>query len=165
MTEYTIDDLVPVGRLTTVRDDGFIRFIADESIERATEVFLIFPDHRVFLVTICDRKQYGGKDFVRFEEPEVSGEVRSVRQARVMLPPDEMQAASTPDLIGWHVTDGAGQCGEVTGMFYNGAHQVLNVRLADDRIIMLPWVDEWVSGRDDASRTLTVPRLGEMTEL
>ena len=164
MTEYTTDDLVPVGKLTTVREDGFIRFVCEELPDEVTEVFLIFPDDRVFLVTIRDRKSFGGKEYIAFEEPEVPEEVRQVRQVRVCLAPEALPE-DDDDVMGWVVTDGGTLLGEVTDVFYNGAHLVLEVRLQDGGDVLLPDVADWIAARDEQARTLIVPRLRELTEV
>lgn len=165
MRELSIDDLVQIGRLTSVREDGFIRCISEIPVEQLSEVFLIFPDNRVFLVTICDHKLFGGKDFLRFEEPETAEEMRLVKQARMMLPPDEAPEDESAEYVGWRVIDGDSLTGEVIDAFSNGAHVVLEIRLNDDSVVMLPDVPEWISSRDDATQTLTAPRLSEFAGL
>lgn len=77
-----------------------------------------------------------------------------VRVAREAVPvgDDELLVA---DLVGCRVLDVAGAAlGEVTGSFDSGAHEVLEVRAADGKEFMLPFVDAIVKEVDVAARRI-----------
>ncbi len=164
MKAFEIADLVPCGRLTTVRPDGWIRYLAEDEGTPEGDVFLIFPDDRVFLVKIRESKTIEGKTHLRFEEPEVPQEVSCVRDVRVMLSPDAVEA-DEDDLTGWTVMVSDQAFGEVTGMFFNGAHWVLEVELPDGAEVLVPLAGDWIASRDEATRTLQVPRAIELLGL
>ena len=79
---------------------------------------------------------------------------RTVRIPRqdIHVADDELLVA---DLVGCTVVDVAGATiGEVTGSFHSGAHEVLELRAADAREILLPLVDAFVVSIDVAGRRI-----------
>jgi 16S rRNA processing protein RimM len=73
-------------------------------------------------------------------------------RAAVPVGDDELLVA---DLIGCKVLDVTGaMLGEVTGSFDSGAHEVLEVRAADGRELMLPFVDAFVKEVDTDGRRI-----------
>jgi 16S rRNA processing protein RimM len=80
-------------------------------------------------------------------------------RAAVHVADDELLVA---DLVGCKVLDVAGtMLGEVTGSFDSGAHEVLEVRAADGKEFMLPFIDEFIREVDtDGKRIVCDPPPG-----
>jgi 16S rRNA processing protein RimM len=86
---------------------------------------------------------------------------RTLRLSRAAIPvaADELLVA---DLVGCKVYDVAGTAlGEVTGSFDSGAHEVLEVRAADHKEFMLPFIDAFIVSVDtDGKRIVCDPPPG-----
>jgi 16S rRNA processing protein RimM len=80
-------------------------------------------------------------------------------RAAVPVAADELLVA---DLVGCKVYDVAGTAlGEVTGSFDSGAHEVLEVRAADGKEFMLPFIDAFIREVDtDGKRIVCDPPPG-----
>lgn len=79
---------------------------------------------------------------------------RTVRIPRDAVPvaADELLVA---DLVGCTVVDVAGaDLGVVTGSFHSGAHEVLELRTADARELLLPLVDAFLVSIDVAAKRI-----------
>jgi 16S rRNA processing protein RimM len=59
------------------------------------------------------------------------------------------------DLVGCRVVDAAGQLlGEVTGSFDSGAHEILEVKRANGKELLLPFIDAFITNVDLEARTI-----------
>jgi 16S rRNA processing protein RimM len=90
----------------------------------------------------------------------------ALRGKKVRLPREAVHVADdellVADLVGCKVLDVAGtMLGEVTGSFDSGAHEVLEVRAADGKEFMLPFIDEFIREVDtDGKRIVCDPPPG-----
>jgi 16S rRNA processing protein RimM len=90
----------------------------------------------------------------------------ALRGRQVALPRDAVPVGDdellVADLVGCTVVDVEGTTlGEVTGSFYSGAHEVLEVRAPEGRELMLPFVDAFVKAVDtDGKRIVYDPPEG-----
>jgi 16S rRNA processing protein RimM len=76
----------------------------------------------------------------------------SLPRAAIAVAEDEILVG---DLVGCALVDLAGSAlGEVTGSFDSGAHEVLEVRAADGREFMVPFIDAFITDVDLPTRKI-----------
>jgi 16S rRNA processing protein RimM len=78
------------------------------------------------------------------------------------LQPMPDDRAYVHDLVGLSVIDGSGsEAGMVTGLLQMPAHEVYEVTMSDGRVVLIPAIDEFITGIDTGKRQMTVPRFEE----
>ncbi|HAN41242.1 MAG TPA: hypothetical protein DCQ12_04945 [Candidatus Cloacimonas sp.] len=142
-------DLIGIGRLGGSDPDGFHRVLVKPRFraffEDVTSVFLIFNSHRVFYVTICERKVKDQKILVRFAEDGIEAERRLHKETIVAIDPVDMEEDETLDyLLGYKVIFAEQDLGEVRNYFHNNAQYVLEIEMPDGSELLVPFVDHYV---------------------
>jgi ribosomal 30S subunit maturation factor RimM len=142
-------DLIPAGRLAYYPgDEGWMRFQPDTGVsgDLPEDVFLFFHPHKVWYVTIAERKIMNGKQLLRFSEPEVMDAVRENGRISLMLDPGDDASTDDPlpDLQDREVWFNGILVGRVTDWFSNGAQWVIVIGEGDSEF-MVPFVDEFIA--------------------
>lgn len=143
-------DLIGIGRLGGLDDEGFFQFLLKaqyrDEFERAEEVYLIFNSDRVFFVSISDRDISDRKLRLKFAEDGIAEERKLHREVILALQPEEDEASDEPDrLLGYTAIFQGREIGKVTDYFHNKAQYVLVLTAAGGREILIPLVERYVS--------------------
>jgi len=152
--------LTGIGKLGGRDADGFHHVMIKPGyrsvLAELSEVYLIFNSDRVFYVTISERKQSGKKTWLRFLEDGVSEEQPKHKDV-VLAIAEEAEDAVASDafsLAGYKVMIGNELLGEVVGVFYNGAQDVLQITDTAGIEVLIPMVDHYIESVQSDNRCI-----------
>jgi len=189
-----ISDLIPIGQVQTRKSsDGQQKVMLlklqkefQHLLTKIDDVFLLFTDHRVRYTKIIftQNGQTRSKDIeVSFDDEDVIEEIlgsgqrsadsekRTANSGRVQvcLDGDALSQIEDDDMyfdpVGMSVICDDEVVATIKGFFFNGAHDVYEILLADGREILFPDVDEWVTETNIPERYIKVRDLDQFINL
>jgi ribosomal 30S subunit maturation factor RimM len=168
-----ISDLVAIGRLGRQEPDGFhsVQFSQSYSnlFDQLSECFLIFNSHRVFFVTVADRKTTGKRLYYSFLEDGIAEECAKSSKILVALAPEDVAEQEKDDpvkgLFGYKVLYKNIEIGSVSDAMVNPMQSVLVIELNDGRELLVPNVETYVRSIDKKNRIIQMLNLDELLEL
>mgnify|MGYP000905886516 CR=1 FL=1 len=133
LRDYGMD--AQIGRETTPK----------EYISRLTEVFT-----EVRPVELEKAKLHGAGIVAKFQGIDTPEDAAALRGAVALYRKDFPEAEENEyywvDLIGCEVVNKEGQSiGQVKGMIDNGVHDILNVKRADGKEVLIPFVEDYLA--------------------
>lgn len=145
----TAQELIVIGRLGGQDATGWFKAMIKPGFRRRfdhlDEVYLIFEEHRVFYVSISDKKESGRESWLRFAEDGVAQERKLHKEAYIAIDAEETETDDdTDDLLGCDVVWQDNILGCVVDVFHNTAQEVLVVNTTPDVEIMIPFVEYYV---------------------
>ena len=165
-----LDDLYVIGRLGNVVKNGYVEFkpykIFQPAFFTLNDFFLFFPDHSVRYSKICDIKRKL-KYLIKFSDVEVLYGKEIKFPIKLAVSRDDIEILEKGDkryLINMKLYSKKQFCGKVVDIFYNGAHWVI-VAKCDSKIVMLPFVDEFVKSIDRNSNMLHYKNIDQFFDL
>lgn len=132
------------------------------------EFFVIIDEDKIRFIVTEKLTKKGRLLSGRFKNPEIVAELRKAAKVWLALNKEAYNDLVFPEekLIGLHVFHQDIEIGTVTDLFYNGAHNVLIIKLTDeDRTIMIPEVDVYITEKDFSSNRVVVRNIDELKEL
>jgi len=146
-----LKDLIPIARLTGLTDDGCLVLKTYKNFEddflKIQDLFLIFKDNRVRIVTLTDVK-VSKAIHIKIKEIDVLEEMTNPDEVKVCMAPDDVEAITNEDEedtpLGKDAVFNEAVIGKVTDWFDNTAHDVLVIVLKNESEIMVPDVDYYV---------------------
>jgi ribosomal 30S subunit maturation factor RimM len=163
-----VTDLIPLGRINPPDRKNYYRIILKSEFEEfpadITDLFLIFPDHRVRYVTIQDLRIESAKIWVKFLEDDVYPEINEFRRIRVMLDPKDYNNSTMGfDPYGMEVYKDGNLIGKITDYIDNSIQVVYTVELSDGKEFMFPGVEQYVESIDENG--IHVKNIDELIDL
>ncbi len=168
-----IKDLIKIGRLGSYADkDGLFRLISEDGFQPdywdLKDIFLVFPDNRVYYVTVNNWKRKNGKLFLDFVEKEIPGFVDDSKRTDVMVDPQTyhlLTGEETEKLYyGAEVVFNDVVIGVVDDSFNNSQYEIFQVILKDDeKEVMIPDVDQFIVSKSDS--VVVVQNVEDLLEL
>ncbi|PID29746.1 MAG: hypothetical protein CSB55_01250 [Candidatus Cloacimonadota bacterium] len=163
-----ITDLISAGRINPPDFKGYYRIVLNSDFEEfpagITDLFLVFPDHRVRYVTIDNLKNESGQIRVKFLEDDVYSEINEFKKIRVMLDPRDYNISAMGfDPCGTEVFKDGCLIGEIIDFFDNSMQTVYTVRLSCGKEFMVPDVERYVESVDE--KGIHVKNTDELIEL
>ncbi|MBN1326370.1 MAG: hypothetical protein JW996_00295 [Candidatus Cloacimonetes bacterium] len=144
-----ISDLIAIGKLSknntqqgfvTLRENSEFR----EEFLELHDLFLVFTDHRVRLVTL-EQINIENRIMLKFIETDVVQEALLDPGARLMIAREDIgkfdSIEESNQFLDHQVFFKGNRIGKVTDSFFNSAHHVLIIELNDGKEVMIPLVD------------------------
>ncbi len=146
-----LKDLIPIARLTGLTDEGYLVLKTYKNFEddflKIQDLFLVFKDNRVRIVTLTDVK-VSKAIHIKIKEIDVLEEMTNPDEVKVCMAPDDVDAITDEDdedtPLGKDAVFNETVIGKVTDWFDNTAHDVLVIVLKNESEIMVPDVDYYV---------------------
>lgn len=165
-----VSELIGIGRLGGLGPDGFYRVLVKPRFravfEDVNDVFLIFNSHRVFYVTISERKLQDQKILVRFAEDGINAERRLHKETILAIDPLEMSEDDSLDhLLGYRVIFEKQDLGVVRNYFHNNAQYVLEIEMPCGNELLVPFVDHFVQTVMDAPKVIALKEVQDLIDL
>ncbi|MCL1827832.1 MAG: hypothetical protein FWG20_07360 [Candidatus Cloacimonetes bacterium] len=172
-----ISDLKSIGKITcSKRDESKQRFIFtlkaayQRFLPEIKDVFLIYTDHRV---------RYGKIDILHvinetkaeidIEDDDLKDELLQARQVGVYLDKEGIEQLENDDSvyfdpIGMAVIWNEQEVARIVDFFWNGAHDVYEIKMSDERVVLIPDVLSFVIETDVEKRYIRVVDLDQFLE-
>jgi len=178
-----ISDLIPIGQIQTRKSsDGQQKVMLlklqkefQHLLTKLGDVFLLFTDHRVRYTKIIFTQNgqaitSKNKDIeVSFDDEDTLEEILDTGKVQICLDDDEMSLLEDDDTyfdpVGMDVIWGEQSVATIKGFFFNGAHDVYEILLADGKEVLIPDVDEWVIETNIPQRYIKVRDLDQFINL
>lgn len=153
-----VSDLIGIGRIGGQNEEGYYHVMVKpefrSDFDKARDVFLIFNSDRVFYVTISDKKVSERKLWVRFAEDGIAEERKLHKEVLVAIEQPDADDEDIDDIIGYEVYHLGVLVGTLSDYFHNKAQYVIVVQTPQGAEFMIPYVDRFVSHRDDAKKRI-----------
>jgi len=176
------DRLTEIGRIVKMHGlDGTVRVVPDRDdlshlFSEGSLLYLKSRRGEVMPARIEKVRQEGGGRplfFVKFDRFSDRTEAESWRDTAVYtvdeLPETDDLTDEIPDPTGYRVIDPEGPTGEVADVMDNPAHPILEVHLEKEeglfKIVLVPWVDEYVVSADPSTQTLKCRNLNQLIDI
>ncbi len=147
-----LTDLVQIGKLGKfINDDGFINLKVTrefkENYLRFPDIFLVFKDDRVRLVTLENVSTERGFK-LRFKELDIVEEGIRTGDIRVMLPREDIrdvdQDSNEISFLGNDIYYSGKIIARVVDVFFNNVYNIFVCEMQDGTEFMIPDVDYYV---------------------
>lgn len=160
-----ISDLIQIGKLQYHKAKNEFALKLDKEYlhlsERLTEIFLIFKDHRVRYAKI-DILSLGR---IRIHDEDLIEEIGSEDYVQICLDDQALSLIDDEyeyfDPVGMNVICNDEIVGSIIDYFFNGAHDVYEIKLHDDSVILIPDVESFVMETNVPSRFIKAKDLDQ----
>jgi ribosomal 30S subunit maturation factor RimM len=173
-----ISDLIHIGKLSSriskMTDSRELILKVDKEYSHLSEkldnVFLLFTDHRVRYtkidIEISEAGQKKAKHWVVcIEDEDIMEELITQKSVTVCLD-DELlnmidEQSEYFDPIGMSVIWDSEEVATIVGFFFNGAHDVYEIKMMDSRVVLIPDVSDFVTETNVTDRYIKVVKLDQ----
>jgi ribosomal 30S subunit maturation factor RimM len=170
----SLDDLVSIGNIgnSNAAPKGFLKFKPNWNFQSflldITDIFLVFPDHRVRFVTI-EEIQKGKFLWIKLREKEVYQELAEFRDVQYRLPKADLNLArylhDENFLNDMKVVYQNESLGRIVQTMNNGAHNTIEVLLPSGKEVLIPQVDRYILSIDKDKHCVVVQNIDELLKL
>lgn len=168
-----ISDLVGIGRLGRLEPDGFYHVQFNKPyksiINRLQDCFLVFSSHRVFYVTVVEKKTTGNRTYLKFREDGIAEECIKHPKVLLAMDPDDLtefdEDTEISYLYGYAVHFMDEHIGTVADALINPMQAVLIIDLNDGRELLVPSVPQYICAVDRQSGIIYMQNLEELLEI
>lgn len=166
-----IPGLVGIGKLGGRDAEGFHHAMIKPEYRSVfnglDEIYLIFNSDRVFYVTISERKQSDRKTWIKLLEDGVTREQKLHKDVVIALSDDTLDEDedSLNGLIGFAVSFAGKPLGTLEDYFFNGAQEVLQVLDSGGIEYLIPYVDFYIAGVQEAEKTILLQNAEDLIAL
>jgi ribosomal 30S subunit maturation factor RimM len=169
-----ITDLIKVGIVKVKKSKNsinseFLLYLDDDYIEIVKELnifFLIFKDHRVRYGKIFEQKYYQDNiKYIKFDDEDLHNEIKKENEVYLCLEKELIEKLENDngyfDPIGFHVIWNNQNVGKITEFFFNGAHDVYEIKMNDENVVLIPDVESFVPETNVKEKYITVVNLDQ----
>ena len=164
-----LSELVLIGKLgNSIDSEGFVRLRKTKNFKESylsfSDIFLVFKDNRVRLVTLLDVSVDKGYK-LRFKETDIVQDGISTGYVKVMLAGEDIQKEDETEdnWIGSAVYLSGEKTGQVIDVFNNGVYDVFICENEEGQEFMIPDVDLYVEKKTIGK--LEVRNIDELIDL
>ena len=168
-----IKDLIKIGRLGSYADNnGLFRFISEDGFQpgywNLKDIFLVFPDNRVYYVTVNNWVRKNGKQYLDFVEKEIPEFIEDSKKTDVMIDPHtytDLTGEETERLFyGAEVIFNNEAIGIIDDSFNNSQYEIFQVILKESgKEVLIPDVDQFIVSKTDT--VVVVQNVEDLLEL
>jgi len=167
-----ISDLVAIGKLGRLEPDGFhcVQFSPSYKsvFNQLKECFLIFNSHRVYFVTVVEKKAVKNRMYFRFLEDGVAEECSVSKNVTVALMLNEIsdsESDSIDRILGYKVVYELKEIGVITDAMIMPMQSLFIIKMNDNRKLMVPYVEYYVKDIDDTNMIVRMQNLEQLIEI